>query len=181
MSVRPLVVAVLIGSIAGGFVLCGKRLSSATRSAERARGMLQEAEAQAAVLRAARDTSPWMAVRTPVESDLSPRLLEAMESAGIGATHMKSVRQVRDSTVGTGQEGTTRRRTVSASIEGVTMAQVVAYLDAWEREVPEWTIARVEVQRDTKGSGAGGVKVELVRTYASDMVARRTLARATGG
>lgn len=181
MSVRPVVVVLLIGSLAAGFILCGKRLSSATRSAERAREMLQEAEANARVLRVARDASPWMEVRTPVESDLSPKLLEALDSAGIGAMHLKSVRQTRDSTVGAGQGGTTRRRTVSASIDGVTMAQVVAYLDGWERDVPEWTIARVEVQRDTKQSGTGGIRVELVRTYASDMVTRRTLARATGG
>ncbi len=181
MNVRPMVVVVLIGSLAGGFILCGKRLSSAARSAERAREMLHEAEANARVLRAARDAWPWMEVRTQVESHLSPRLLEALESAGIGTAHMKSVRQMRDSTVGAGQGGTTRRRTVSASIDGVTMAQVVAYLDGWERDVPEWTIARVEVQRDTKQSGTGALKIELVRTYASDMVTRRTLVRATGG
>lgn len=181
MNVRMVVVVAFICCLVGGFTVCGKRLSSATRLAERAQEMLQEAAASAAVLRAELDTSPWIEVRTPVESDLSPRLLEALESKGVGAVHLKSVRQVRDTTVGAGQEGTTRRRTVSASIDGVTMAQVVAYLDGWEREVPEWTIARVEVQRDTRGSGTGTLKVELVRTYVSDKVTKRTLARATGG
>lgn len=181
MSITRWLVAGTMVAAAVACVVCIKRLRLAIDSAERASGTLVEAEASASAIRAARRETPWVGAATPIEPDLSGRVVQSLGFVGIDAGCLKSVRQTRDAAVASDTGGAVRRRTVSVSIEGVTIVEAAAFLDHWEHEALEWTIARVDVQRHSTADGTGALRVELVRTYASDGGRGRAVARATGG
>ncbi|MCW5769553.1 MAG: hypothetical protein KIT19_12805 [Phycisphaeraceae bacterium] len=181
MSIARWIVGGTMVAGALAIAVCAKRLSLALESAERASGTLVEAEAHASSIRAARRETPWFGATAPIEPDLSGRVVRALGIAGIDPARLKSVRQTRDAAVASDTGNTVRRRTVSVSIDGVTIGEISAFLDHWERDASEWTIARAEVQRHATAGGTGALRVELVRTYASVGGNGRKVSRARGG
>lgn len=177
---RPLLICIWLLTAAGP-VLAWRRLAHSDVAKARAQSLVAEAESNADVIRTSLRRTPRFDADTPVEQDLSARLLNTMHAAGIENTQLKSVRQSRDTAVDSATSRSVRRRAVSAAIGVSSLSQAGAFLDVWESTAPDWTIARVDLQRNAAGDGTGMIRLELVRTYLIESDKGRAQSHATGG
>lgn len=142
------------------------RWHNAMRDAARVGMELSNATADAAEIRGLRDVVPWREAADPPRADLTPSVAEAIAASGGDPGVLRRVQQRSDREVSMeGVPAGTRLRTVSITLEPISLAQLGRFFEAWQAREPAWMVTHVELKR-RQGASEGSVGLELACVYA---------------
>jgi hypothetical protein len=165
---RVLSLAIVLGAIAASLSLARTHAAAAEcRSAA-----LRHAEATrlAQQIGALRKSHQFLSTAGPPESDLSPRVLVAMETSGIEAFRLKSVRPSAESVIASGSAtggAAIHSRTVDVVLEPLAMVELGALLSAWHFREPTWPVTTVELRSIEGTARRFSARLRFTCTYSS--------------
>lgn len=135
------VVAVLCMALAA---VTAWRSSSASAQAESARvrtGAVAQRLAEIAELRGAQATA--LVSSRPTES-VSAAVRSSLSAASLGDGVLRSISPSGDETV-PGEGSVYRRQHIAVTLAPLTPAQLGAFLAAWQKAEPQWTVSRIDL------------------------------------
>jgi len=149
-------------------VVSGTRLARAAGDASAARQSLNDAEHLVDRIEALERMHPWRRDTTTPPADLTPRLLAALDDAGVPHDRLRSVRHASDRAVSSGDERgqfRVRQRTVSIAMEPLSVSEIGSVLASWKRLEPSWTVSLIDLKQLPSGEARGAIRFDVARTY----------------
>ena len=168
-SRRRLACFVALAAVAVAGPVCASiRLSAATRERDSSLKSLEEASRLALSVEAMERSRPWGLDKSLPPADMTPRLLRALEVAGVPKDRLKSVRQSaskQPSPQTASDVDSIRQRTVAVSIEPLTFSEIGSILGAWREIEPHWIVSMIDIKHAPGSARRGSLRLDLTRTY----------------
>lgn len=135
---------VTLGCAACMLGLSGARFGRAHSGGAQALLQLALVAQQASDLSALRASAPAWMLRSRPPTGLTPRITAALTASGLPASSVSSVSPEAESSVGDPDLKAHRSR-AALTLDGVTLPQLGAFLQAWREREPQWTVSNLDL------------------------------------